>query len=105
MEIRVSGKHLEVTPAIRQYANDKVLKLPRYYDRITLMSVVVDKIDNHTVEVEIIVEAEHTAPFVAKVKGPDLYAGIDAAVDKLERQLTDHKEIVRARKGKTSMSG
>lgn len=105
MDIKIGGRHLEVTPAIRDYATEKVNKLPRYYDRITHIEVSVGKIDGHTTEVEIIVQAEHHKPFVAKVKGADLYANIDLAIDKLERQLTDHKEIVRARKGKTSMSG
>ena len=105
MEITVSGRHLEITPAIRQYASEKVSKLPRYFDRVQQITIVAGKQDNHTFEVEIIVEAEHHSPFVAKTTGPDLYAGVDAAVDKLERQLTDHKERTRSRKGKTSMSG
>lgn len=105
MEITVSGRHLEITPAIRTYATEKVGKLPRYFDRITMISVVAGKQDNHTFEVEIIVEAEHHDPFVARTSGPDLYACVDMVVDKLERQLTDHKERLRQRKGKTSMSG
>ena len=105
MEITVTGRHLEITPPIKQYANDKVAKLPRYFNRIQLIAVVASKQDNHTFEVEIIVEAEHHDDFVAKVTGPDLYACVDSAVDKLERQLTDHKERLRNRKGKTSMSG
>jgi putative sigma-54 modulation protein len=105
MDIRISGRHVEVTPAIKTYATDKVSKLPRYFDRVTHMDVVLDKVDNHTYDVEIIVEAEHTTKFVAHEKGPDLYAGIDTAVDKLERQLTDHKEKLRIRKGRSSIKG
>jgi putative sigma-54 modulation protein len=105
MEITVSGRHLEITPAIREYASDKVAKLPRYFDRVQLISIVADKRENHTFEVEVFVDAEGHDRFVGKTIGPDLYAGIDACVDKLERQLTDHKEKVRQRKGKTSMSG
>ncbi|MCX5658127.1 MAG: ribosome-associated translation inhibitor RaiA [Planctomycetota bacterium] len=105
MDIKISGRHIEVTPAIRDYATEKVTKLPRYYDRVTHIEVVVSKAETHTFEVEVIVQAEHHTPFVAKVKGHDVYACIDGTIDKLERQLTDHKEIVRARKGKTSMSG
>jgi putative sigma-54 modulation protein len=67
--------------------------------------VIADRRDNHTFEAEIIVDAEHHEDFVAKASGPDLYACVDSAVDKLERQLTDHKERLRQRKGKTSMSG
>ena len=106
MEITVSGRHhLEITPAIKEYATSKVSKLPRYFDRVQLISIVVGKSNNHTFEVEIILEAEHHSRFVAKSEGPDVYAGIDGTVDKLERQLTDYKERLRSRKGKTSMSG
>ena len=105
MEITVTGRHIEITPAIRQYATEKVSKLPRYFDRIQSISTVADKKDNHTLEVEIIVQADGHDRFIAKTSGPDLYACIDLAVDKLERQLTDHKERVKSRKGKTSMSG
>jgi putative sigma-54 modulation protein len=105
MEITVTGRHLEITPAIKEYATDKSAKLPRYFDRVQQISVVADRKDNHTFEVEIIVDAEHHEDFVAKASGPDLYACVDVVVDKLERQLTDHKERLRQRKGKTSMSG
>jgi putative sigma-54 modulation protein len=105
MEITVTGRHLEITPAIKQYATDKVSKLPRYFDRVLQINVIADRRDNHTFEAEIIVDAEHHEDFVAKASGPDLYACVDSAVDKLERQLTDHKERLRQRKGKTSMSG
>jgi putative sigma-54 modulation protein len=105
MEITVTGRHIEITPAIKQYATDKVSKLPRYFDRVLQINVIADRRDNHTFEAEIIVDAEHHEDFVAKASGPDLYACVDSAVDKLERQLTDHKERLRQRKGKTSMSG
>lgn len=98
MEITVSGKHIEITPSIRQYAEEKVAKLPRYYDRVQEIDVIVDKGDNRQQEVEIIVKVEHADPFVVKVKGPDLYACIDDAVNKAERQLSEHKDKVRNRK-------
>lgn len=97
MDIIVSGKHLDITPAIREYAQQKMAKLPRYFDRISLVEVVADK-GRHPqdLEVEVIVHADRSHPFVTKVTRPDLYACIDEAVDKLERQLTDHKEKVRS---------
>jgi putative sigma-54 modulation protein len=104
MEVKTSGRHVEITDAIREYANNKVAKLPRYFDRIQRVEVVADKKDR-THEVEIQVHVDRTEPFVARVTGQDLYACIDSAIDKLERQLTDHKKRLRNRKGRTSMSG
>lgn len=99
MEITVSGRQqLEITPAIRQYATDKVGKLPRYFDRIQKIDVVASRRDNINHEVEVIVSAEHVAPFVARHAGEDLYACIDNVINKLERQLTDHKNQLRDHK-------
>lgn len=98
MEITVSGRHLEVTPTIREYASTKAAKLPRYFDRIASIEVIVNKHNALNYETEIIVKAEHTDPFVVKCAGTDLYACIDDATHKLERRLTDHKERLRNRK-------
>ncbi len=105
MVITVTGRHLEITQPIREYAEKRVSKLSKYYNRIQGIAVVADKGDHRHYEVEIRVTADRTEPFITKVHDADLYAGIDQAVDKLERQLTDHKEIVRNHHGKTSMSG
>lgn len=104
MEIIVSGRHMEITPAIKKYASDKASKLPRYFDRVqsieVIAQVIAHKTDQHH-ELEIIVHVERSDPFVQKTTGADLYACIDEAVDKLERRLTDHKVKLRNRKHNT----
>lgn len=105
MEITVTGRHLEVTSAIRDYATQKANKLARFYNKVQAVDVIVAKADKLQFEIEMKVQADGTSPFVAKVSSEDLYAGIDLAVDKLERQLTDHKNKLRAHKGNTSMAG
>jgi putative sigma-54 modulation protein len=97
MEIIVTGRHLEITDAIKKFATDKVSKLPRYYDRVQRISVIAAKKDR-AYDVELIVDVEHHEDFVTHVSGDDLYAIIDLAVDKAERQLTDFKERTRNRK-------
>lgn len=98
MEIKVTGKHLEITPAIRDYGTDKAGKLTRYYDRVTSIEVLANKGENHSYDVEVIVHVDRHDPFVARTRHEDLYAGMDDAVNKMERQLTDHKEKLRNRK-------
>ena len=97
MEFKISGRHLEITPAIHDYAEKKTARLHRHFDRIQEIQVVVEKHDRG-IDVEIIVDVEHHDDFVAKADEADVYACIDLAVDKLERQLTDHKERLRNRK-------
>ena len=97
MEFKISGRHLEITPAIREYAQKKSERVHRYFNRIQEIQVVVDKQDKNF-EVELIVDVEHHDAFIARHQEPDLYACIDQTLDKMERQLTDHKEKLRNRK-------
>ena len=97
MEFKISGRHVEITPALREYAAKRTEKLHKYFDRIQEIVVVVDHHDR-SMEVEIVVDVEHHQPFLAKRKNEDVYACIDECVDILERQLTDHKERLRNRK-------
>lgn len=97
MDIKISGRHIDITPAIHDYAQSKCRRFARYFDRISEITVVVDKRDR-SFEVELLVDVEHHEPFVARGKDEDLYACIDTTSDKMERQLTDHKEKLRNRK-------
>ncbi len=97
MLVTVSSRHMEVTPPLKAYAEQKANKLMKYYDRIQEIEVVFDNGKDIT-RVEMIVNAEHTSPFVAHHDDPDAYAGIDGCVDKLERQLSEHKKKFRNRK-------
>ena len=98
MQITVTGKHLDITDPIRDYANEKAGKLSKYFDQIMSIEVIADKGQNHDYEIEMIVHVEHHEHFVAKTHGEDLYAAIDQAQDKLERQLTDHKNKLKSHK-------
>ena len=100
MIVTVSSRHMEVSPALKSYAEQKANKLLKYYDRIQEIEVVFDAQKNGGKEqsrVEMIVNAEMKNMFIAHADG-DAYRGIDACVLKLERQLTDHKEKFRNRK-------
>jgi ribosome hibernation promoting factor len=93
----VSSRHMEVSPPLKGYAEQKVNKLTKYYDRIQEIEVVFDA-EKDTMQVEVIVNAEHRNMFIARHAGSDAYACVDGCMDKLERQLTDHKERYRNRK-------
>lgn len=97
MIITISSRHMDVSGALKSYAEQKAGKLTKYFDRIQEIEVVLDSRKDN-VEVEMIVNAEHKRMFVAKHVGSDAYAGVDGCTDKLERQLTDHKEQIRNRK-------
>jgi ribosome hibernation promoting factor len=98
MEITVSGKHLDITDAIREYAEQKVSKLDTFYDQILNVEVIADKDHANEYEIEIIVHVGHHEPFIATKRGDDLYVTIDQARDKLERRLAEHKQKVKNHK-------
>ena len=101
MEITISGRHLDITPAIRTYAEDKAGKLPKYYDLIQAIELILDGADGKQKRAEVVVNAEHKNTFVAHHEGEDLYGCIDQAIHKVQQQLTAHKERFRNRKHTT----
>ena len=94
MQIVVTGRHVEVTQDVREYVENKANKLPRFYDRIHEIEVILDhEAEQFTAEMIVRVGNKHT--FIASETGPDTFVLIDRITDKLERQLTKHKEKTR----------
>lgn len=88
----VRGENIEVTKAIREYAEKKVSKIERFFDQAPEATVYV----NLKVYPDKTAKAEVTIPLSflvlrAEETNPDLYASIDLVVDKLERQVRKHK--------------
>lgn len=97
MQINITGRHLQITDEVRAYIVGKAEKLPRFYDRIHEVEVVIDY-DSAQFTAEMIVRADMKHTFVAKDSGADAAALIDQLSDKLERQLKKHKEKTRDHK-------
>ncbi len=97
MQIKITERHTEVTEAVRQYVRKKSDKLTRFYNRIQAIEVILDGTKGRS-KVEMIARVEGADDFVAHATEPDFLAGVDVVVDKLERQLTKHKEKFRNRK-------
>lgn len=104
MQIQISSKHMELTPAIESYITKKVDKLIRYFDRVQQIGVVVDR-EKTDYTLEIITDVEHHDAFVAKSNHEDLYACIDLGIDRAARQLRDHKSKLRDNKHHTPTGG
>jgi putative sigma-54 modulation protein len=98
--VTLSSRHMDVTPALKTYAEQKAGKLHKFYDRIQEIEVVFDA-GKDNVGVEMIVNAEHKNMFIARHSEGDAYACVDGCVHKLERQLSEHKDKFRNRKHST----
>ena len=97
MQFTLTGRHVEITDAMRQYAEDKVGQLVRYYDRIETIDAVVDR-ESVLHRVELVIRTDHKHSFVAPMDANDYYEAIDLIVDKMVRQLNKHKEKHRTHK-------
>ena len=94
MNLNITGHHLEVTPAIRGYVEEKLKRVTRHFDHVIDVSVTltVEKL-KHKAEVNL-----HTAGkdiYVEAIEA-DMYASVDVLVDKLDRQVLKHKEKIGA---------
>jgi len=87
----ISGKHIDITEAIKSYAQEKTSRLPRYYNGINQVEVIVDGREGGKTSVEIIARGEHSRVFVGTESGENVYKCLDLAVRKLEKQLRKKK--------------
>jgi putative sigma-54 modulation protein len=98
MRIDVVGKHIEVTPAIQDYAAKKADKLTKLFDGMLQIKVLVESPQGRKGEfhAEVVASAVKHDDFVGNATGPDLYGAIDAAIDKAGRQIRDFKDKLRS---------
>jgi putative sigma-54 modulation protein len=104
MQVTVTFRHVEPTPALRAYAEEKLARVKKYLRRPVDAHVILGVTkDRHAAEITL--QADHVTMF-AKEETHDLYSAIDLAVDKLEHQAQklkakrrDHKDAASVRSG------
>ncbi|OGS90684.1 MAG: ribosomal subunit interface protein [Gallionellales bacterium GWA2_59_43] len=96
MNINLTGHHLEITPAIREYATGKFGKIKRHFDNVIDVNIILS-VEKLKQKAEATVHISGKDVFV-ECEDENLYAAIDALVDKLDRQVLKHKEKVAARR-------
>lgn len=96
MNIIINGRHLDITPAIRSYAEDKVRKFERFLVKISEVAI--------TLSVE---KYRHKAEMFLRVNGvliqaesvtEEIYASIDEVIEKIERQIRKIKDKMSSRR-------
>jgi putative sigma-54 modulation protein len=92
MNLNISGRHLEVTPAIREYVMNKMARVARHFDNVIDTQVMLS-----------IERLKHTAEVTMRLRGKDihceasdenLYSAIDLLADKIDRQVIKYKSKV-----------
>ena len=92
MQTNVTGHHIEVTAALREYVTNKFDRLNRHFDHVTGSHVIltVEKLE-HKAEATLSVNG---ATLYADATEENMYAAIDRLVDRLDRQIKRHKEKI-----------
>lgn len=94
MQINISGHHVEVTDALKDYVSEKLERLARYSDDITSIQAVLT-VEKNRQRAEATIRVKG-ADLFANAESEDMYAAIDLLSDKLDRQVTKHKEKMKS---------
>jgi putative sigma-54 modulation protein len=92
MNLQISGHHVEVTPALRDYVENKLDPVINHFERVTGLTVILS-VDKLKQKAEVTVHVPGKDIFVESIEN-DLYAAIDSMCDKLDRQVQKHKQKV-----------
>lgn len=95
MNLTISGHHLDVTPALREYVMTKLERVTRHFDQVVDVTVLLciekqkEKERRHKAEVSLHVKGRDI--FIEQSAG-DMYAAIDQLMHNLDRQVVRHKD-------------
>lgn len=90
MQIQITGRHVDITDAIKDFINKKFARLEKHHDNIINAHALVSvEKGRHIAEATINI-AKHDV--FAEAESENMYAAIDLLLDKLDRQLIKYKE-------------
>ncbi len=98
MQINLTGHHVDITPAMRSYVNEKLEKLARHFDGVGNVHVVL-AVEKMVQKAEAKLHLSG-ADLFAEAESENMYAAIDALADKLDRQVIKHKEKRKDHRGR-----
>ncbi len=96
MEITTTGRRYKITPDVREYAEKRIQKLERFFDRIQEVHLVLAE-EKYRQIAELAAHAGGSE-FIARVESADMQQSIDRAVDRMETQIKKHSARLKDRK-------
>ncbi|MDJ0738293.1 MAG: ribosome-associated translation inhibitor RaiA [Gammaproteobacteria bacterium] len=97
MQVNLTGHHVDLTDALRAYVDEKIARLERHFDHVTNVHVILS-VEKKSQKAEATVHIAGADVFADAVH-EDMYAAIDALIDKLDRQVLRHKEKLKSHRG------
>ena len=97
----ITGRHIELTDALKERVEEKVERFEKFFDGITHAAAILTLADGR-LAAEMTLTVRPGVTLVAVADSPDdMYMAVEAAADKLERQLKKHKEKLQDRRKHT----
>lgn len=90
MNLSISGHHVEVTPALREYVTTKLARIRKHFDQVIDVSVILS-VEKLVQRAEVTLRVSGKDLF-AEASHADLYAAVDTLMDKLDRQVLKYKQ-------------
>jgi RNA polymerase sigma-54 factor len=100
MNLHLTGHHLQITPAIRDYISGKLARISHHFDHVIDVNVILS-VEKLQQKVEATVHVRGKDIF-CESSDVDMYAAIDSLADKLDRSILRHKEKNLARRQTSS---
>ena len=94
MNLNISGHHLDLTTPLRDYVTAKIKRIERHFDHLINADVILS-VEKLRHKAEATVHASGADLHAEAVVESDMYAAIDALMDKLDQQTRKHKEKLR----------
>lgn len=92
MQLNLTGHHVDITDALRDYVTTKLERLERHFDHVTNVHVILS-VEKMRQKAEATINMKGNNIF-AECEDENMYAAIDALIDKLDSQVRKHKEKV-----------
>jgi len=94
VQIKLATRHGHLSEEHQKQITEKADKLTHFFDRITMIEVMVDLQKDSAKFVEVKVDAEHKHDFISHHTDAELMVAVDAAIDKMIHQLHRYKEKI-----------
>ena len=102
MQINVTGRHLDITDAIRDHIHNKLTHAFHDFPRVLHVHVILD-VQKHRQLAELVVQAANHVDVEATAESDDLYVSIDGAIDRAAKQLRRRRDRVQDHKPRAKL--
>lgn len=100
MNIKITGRHMELSDALKAYIETGIRKVKTHFDKVIDVDVVLD-VEKHRHIVDVDLHANGVR-IHSKEASQDMYASVDAVLEKLEKQVKKYKDRINRHQPRTT---